>query len=551
MIYRLLYIALFLFGFTFCSVAQSHENEGVFAFAYDDNGKYKTDESIPEHKYQMAQEVFQNLVEAKGTRNMPVPNFVMMNSERRPAWAKPSEALVVLEEKAYDICTEMGADSLNAVSALIAHELIHYYEKHDWKTHFISNNENIGITHSEENPHEAMNLEMQADHLGGLLAHMAGYKTLGVLPGLLTKIYEDYQLDDESNRTYPSLENRRQIARNSEVLLTEHSRIFDMATYLTASGSYEKARSYLDYLLTETQFQSREIYNNIGVLSTLIAIDLFSAEEVKYIFPVELEMTTRLSTRNSNLVERNQLLDEAGAYFKNASVLDENYAPALLNQAIVFTLQNEFYDAEYFANKAKQIFSKNQNQNGTKNALVLLGIIEAMQENHTEAEKYFLESQSHLGRLNLCVLSEGQDCIEIERKKNTKQAVNVDEVDLNQLYAKIMQDQEQALLSIDINLYNSFHTIAKPQSEILLNLNHENMGNYIFYQIIKDPTIKYNNGKIGVGASSEILKNEMGTPSTEIFSSHQIVLNYKNENVLFIIDSNDKIKEWSLYKINP
>lgn len=550
MIYRLLYIAVLFIGITFCSLAQSHENEGVFAFAYDENGKMKSDESIPDHKYEQAEEVFQNLVEAKGNRNMPVPNFVMLNSERRPAWAKPSEALVVLEEKAYDICTQMGADSLNAISALIAHELIHYYEKHNWKSHFISKNENLGLTGTSENPQDAMDLEMQADHLGGLLAHMAGYKTLGVLPGLLTKIYEEYHLDDESNETYPSLENRRKIARNSEVLLTEHSRIFDMAVYLTASGSYEKAKSYLDYLLTETQFQSREIYNNIGVLSTLMAIDMFPAEEVKYLFPIELETTTRLTTRNSNLTERTKLLDEAGSYFKNAAILDEAYAPALLNQAIVFALQREFYDADYYANKAKHIFGKNLNQNGTKNAIVVLGIIEAMQENHSEAEQYFLDAKNQLGRLNLCLLNQEEDCIETKRKEYSKNQVQIDEVDLNQLYSKIMQDQEQALLSIDIDIYNSFHTIAKPQSEILLNLNHEQMGNYIFYQIIKDPTIKYEND-IGVGTPIEKLRNEMGTPTNEVFSSHQILMNYKQQNVFFIIDENDKIKEWSLYKINP
>lgn len=43
----------------------------------------------------------------------------------------PDKIQIGLEEKAYDICISFGADSLNALAALLGHELVHYFEKHD------------------------------------------------------------------------------------------------------------------------------------------------------------------------------------------------------------------------------------------------------------------------------------------------------------------------------------------------------------------------------------------------------------------------------------
>ena len=94
----------------------------------------------------------------------------------------PDKIQVVLDEKAYDICVSFGKDSLNALAALLAHELIHYYEKHDWSRHFAMNNENLETARQLERMGDGLKQETEADNLGGFMAFSVGYNTYGIMP---------------------------------------------------------------------------------------------------------------------------------------------------------------------------------------------------------------------------------------------------------------------------------------------------------------------------------------------------------------------------------
>ncbi len=548
-LHQLILMTIFLLVAQSDGFGQDSENEGVFAFAFNKFGSYATDASIPDKKIEKATRVFNMLVEAKGVKNMRRPTFIMQNAERRPAWTKPGDAIVVLEEKAYDICIETGKDSMNALAALLAHELIHYYEKHDWKQGFTHQIAEMSTGSSTGRGTNDLDLEFQADYMGGLLAHMAGYQTLGVMPELLKKIYDGYHLSELAEGAHPSLKNRKVIAQNSDLLLTKYSRIFDMSLYMTAIGQYDLARQYLDFLLVKTQFQSREIYNNIGVLSLLSAIDLFSADELKYHYPVELELTTRMSTRAGAHEMRTVLLEDALYNFKNASILDEAFSTAFLNLSTAYLLQNKVLDASYYAQKALEGYTATQDSHGISEANVLLGIIAAVQGESDKASDLFIAANSVLGRNNLCILK-GRDECGMSPERNTNNNSNiVDGVNLNQLYARIMQDKEQALLSIDIDEQNSFHSIAKPNSEILLNLNHNIMGDYTFFQLVNSPGINYQ-GVLEVGSSYDDVVGYFGQPSNEFCANDKCILNFNNHNLLLNMGQNRIVEGWILYKSN-
>ncbi len=536
------------------SMSVIEETTGVFAFAYNSSGKAATSAAIDASKYKTALGIFDKLIEAKGVKNMPRPTFIMDNAERRPAWTHPAKAIVVLEEKAFDLCVSLGKDSANAIAALLSHELIHYYEKHDWSDRFAT--ESGTLLHSDDatgaSPEliSEMALELQADHLGGLLAHMAGYKTLGVLPALLPKLYDAYNLEGERQDEYPSLDERRAIARTSDVMLTKHSRLFDMATYMIAAGSYDLALQYLDYLLVNTQFQSREIYNNIGVLYTLIAMEAMPASKLTYRLPLELDMKSRLATRSQESERIQELLDKAIYNFKNASILDKSYAPSLLNLASAYTLQENYFDASYHAQKALQLYKRADDERGISDAKVVLGIIAASEGDKEAAREHLLTAQSDLARINLCILRGSNDCLPAERKSRKSASYSdIDEVDLNQLYTRIMRDQEKALLSIELNATESFHTIAKEHSEILVSLSSTNMGAYEFYQVIKNEQITYATD-IRVGQSVDDVIKELGQPNTTYGSQGRSLLIYNNESLIIVLDDSEKIIEWCLFKSN-
>jgi len=155
--------------------AQSNDEER-FNYANHKKGKFETLLiKKHSHKYQVTHKVLMNLIKAKGDRRMPIPTLRISNSERYVAYAKPKDAIICLEEKAYDICTGFGKDSLNAIAALLAHELTHYYEKHNWTSHFIQDHKDLPLSEKLKGFDEKIKQETQADYLGGFLAYTAGY----------------------------------------------------------------------------------------------------------------------------------------------------------------------------------------------------------------------------------------------------------------------------------------------------------------------------------------------------------------------------------------
>ena len=96
---------------------------------------------VSSYKKNTAQKVFDDLLRARADFRMQTPTLVVSKKEGHIAAFDPDRIQVVLDEKAYDLCATFGKDSLNAIAALLGHELIHYYEKHDWRRHFARENE--------------------------------------------------------------------------------------------------------------------------------------------------------------------------------------------------------------------------------------------------------------------------------------------------------------------------------------------------------------------------------------------------------------------------
>ena len=315
-------------GFLFAQPETEEEIE--FAFIDNVDGKpgdmlfLKEEKYQNTYQYQVANQVFEALVEARGDFRMQKPTFKMAKSERSVAIAKPRKGEIMLEMKAYEVCTSFGEDSLNAIAALLSHELIHYYEKHQFSKHFAAENEGTSTGTKLKQLNERLKLETQSDYLGGFLAYSAGYQTLDIMPQFLDKVYKSYRLRD-TLRGYPPLQERKDLATNALEKLQSFIHIFETANYLTALQQYEQAKLYFDYILKD--YQSREIYNNVGVVAAQVGMQFVDAQLLKYGLPLELDVETRLSSgfRGSKEKETAQkVLEEALDYFEKASKLDEN-----------------------------------------------------------------------------------------------------------------------------------------------------------------------------------------------------------------------------------
>lgn len=526
--------------FSILCVFEMHAQDPVFAFAFSNEGKMAEEQDLDfGFKYDVANEILTHLIEAKGDRSKPKPTLVMSTSEQRPAWINLSTAEIHIEEKFYDICASMGADSANALAAVLAHELIHYYENHDWNQHRLA----FYTSDVEDRPsmEDHLHLEVQADQLGGFLAQMAGYPAPVVMSAVLPKVYEGYQLSTEKSELYPSLKDRVAIAEKSSAKLIELSALFEMSQYLTATGHYEKAAYYLQHILLKGKFTSRELYNNLGVLYACVATDLFTSKELPYYFPFILDTETRLNKR-ANPMDRQRILGAAKDAFEQANQLDKDYFPAKINLACVQALLQEYDKAQATLKELVPPTSILKAKKAT-----VQGIIWALQGERKKAKKEFKLAHQlnddEITSYNLDVISKK----EISHAGAPFQSIDcqMGEVNLEQLFSRIMRDEEKASLEVPLSENNYFYTIDKEDSQILIDLLFNDTEDHIFYQ--KGTHLSVEGTSLRKGQSSEELHSILGEPTKTLQATKGRFRVYLHHQIIIKFDDLDRAQMFILH----
>ncbi|MBE2206436.1 MAG: hypothetical protein IAE84_02565 [Saprospiraceae bacterium] len=390
-------------GLLFILNAMCAQEEHAFAFVLNPSGSAGL-QAAAAYKFEVANKVYKDLLQARGDARQQSPELVMTNGARYVAWMDPKKIRIGMEEKAYDVCVQFGADSLAAMAALLAHELTHYYEKHDWNRNFAHSHSGLKAAKAIGEIDEGIKQETQADYMGGVLAFSAGYDVYGVMPRLLEQIYRSYGLPD-TLKGYPSLPERVAVSQDAMRRLLDLQTVFETARYLSILENYESAAQYHRYILQD--FQSREIYNNAGVNLALAALPYFSTAELGYILPFELDAHSRLhslkSVQSDRLEVRKALLDEAIQQFDRAILLDPKYAPAYLHKACVYAVNGEWEEAAFWMKKGRRLAAAPQ----VAGFEVLEGVLHAMQGDTAKAQTVLATAHQRgnvLAGINLDVL---------------------------------------------------------------------------------------------------------------------------------------------------
>lgn len=286
--------------------------------------------------------IFERLVMARGDARTPPPKFVF--SRQNLHGASSADGTITLEETAYDVCMSFGDRADAALAGILAHELIHYYNGHEWEDGFISlvdaDRQENGLSEIVGEDNTALTKdEIEADYLGGFLAHLAGYPSTRVMPEVLAGIYVAYKLPEKLTN-YPSLPERQTVALSTADRLDVLVNVFEVGNLLAALGRYEEALPYYTFLLGE--FQSRELYNNQGVLYAMAALSHFDPAGLPHVYPFQLDFQSRMTTGSRNLTHdrglREAMLQEGIKMFETAVLLDEDYLPGYLNLACAKSL---------------------------------------------------------------------------------------------------------------------------------------------------------------------------------------------------------------------
>ncbi|PHN03592.1 hypothetical protein CRP01_25355 [Flavilitoribacter nigricans DSM 23189 = NBRC 102662] len=517
---------------------------GTFAFASKASGQAEKGKAT-DYKYTTAKKVFDALVDGQGDFRQRRPELVMKNSERYVAWAMPGKAEIGLEELAYDICASFGADSLNALAALLTHELVHYYEKHDWSRHFVKQNEDLPTAQKLEKLEEGLKLEAQADYLGGFMAYSVGFQVHGVMPELLKKVYAEtgYDLPEEIEG-YPSLKDRIAMSEQAMSRLAELQVVFEMATYLNLLGYYEDADLYYQYILGD--FQSRDIYNNAGVTALLTALPHFTKKEMPYGLPIELDPKSRLETNNTRVTdqERKERIQRALDYFDRALLLDQHYAPAFLNKAAAYVLQEDWEEANYWIRKASK---EELNEKMSADLLVLKGIIAARQEDPEGAREWWeqaAEKNSDLAGINLQVLKDGP----LQEQSNAvmgfvTKTEQIEDLEIEQYLVDTAPDQV-----IEINVHKACGFHLREHSRIFSHLV-DGGKEYLIVQVVGPDFTGSTMEGIEIGEDLQSLEEKYGVSDQRVQTPEGVFVVYPERSMFFQLHAEDGVQGWGIYRL--
>ncbi|OAV43637.1 hypothetical protein [Lewinella sp. 4G2] len=329
-----------------------------------------------------ARAVFDRLVMARGDARTPDPIFVFSPLKRSAASA--NDGTITLEEAAYDVCLGFGERADDALAGILAHELVHYYEGHEWEDGFISLVDGDGDAAATvaENSAAFTKDEIEADYLGGFLAHLAGYRSTRLMPRLLAAVYNTYDLPEEL-ADYPPLSERQSIALRTADKLDQLVNAFEVGNLLAALGRYEDGLTYYQFILKD--FQSRELYNNLGVLYAMAALEHFDPAALPMVYALQLDFESRMATGTRGLTQdvafREALLAEAIKALESSVSLDGEYASGYLNLAAAQSLlAHSFRQSPGNAANAEEQFEKAED-------LLLAAQLSARRAGRTQAAK--------------------------------------------------------------------------------------------------------------------------------------------------------------------
>ena len=289
--------------------------------------------SFADNCNETVKDIYQNIITSIGNNSLYPPELHFSDETRSVAYM--SSKGITIEQKAIDLFC--GKDNFeDKIAYVIAHELAHYYLEHSWMSNTgLSYASSIGefVEDSSYDIDQRKLSESQADLYAGFYGQIAGYNTLSHAEVALSAIYEGYALSKEL-KGYPSFDERLIIIDSKKELANNLSIIFELGNVLLMSKEYSLAKTCYEFIL-KSKFNSREIYNNLGLSYLLYGISISDEIVAKLVYPVFIDQQTRADISTTRSVSSNhnpnEMLINSRKQFEKALLLDRDYIPAQQN----------------------------------------------------------------------------------------------------------------------------------------------------------------------------------------------------------------------------
>lgn len=478
------------------------------------------------------QQIFTQLTTVVGDYSQTLPKVVIRPQKRFGASYRRSENTIFIEQAAIDICATFGADASSAIAFLLGHELTHYYQKHEWQeTGFLTSTATF-----QKNIHH----EKEADTYSTFLTYLAGYNSVEILPQLLEKIYEAYELKGKTLIAYPSLSERKLLARGVCKTVQGLIDIYQAANYLYALGKYEEALVSYEYLLKYVKY--KELYNNIGLCALYTVLPILK-RDFPFTYPLTLDATIPL--RASGSFAKEILIQKAISNFLIAVTYDESYFLSYLNLACAYDLNRQFKEVKPLLTRMQKLAIESKQE---QQITILEGILAFRQGNKILANSYFLEVKSKASFPDLVTIAQ----ININLM-NGKQLEKIPQPALPLLEDKI--EGINLLFYENKSKETSYILRDRPLDRKLLSIQKlKDSKIYVFYTNEQFLKIQMSNAleqktKQGIRVNSDITQIELAYLNT----TQRLVPHLKgfylllpSKGLLFNLNENNKVTEWGI-----
>ena len=359
------------------------------------------------------EEIFNNIIVSIGNKSLLEPELHFIDEERRGAYL--SEESITVEEKVIKLfCGEENFE--DKIAFILAHELAHYYLQHGWMIDTglsFASEVRKDLRYRNQTYEEVKEAESQADIYAGFYGLIAGYNVLEHAENTMDRIYESYGFP-RSSKHYPTYNDRIKIINDKKVQAEKLANIFEVANVLLKFGKYSLSKDYYETIL-KSKFNSREIYNNLGLSYLMYGISISDDDKAKLLYPVYLDEQTRLDlskTRASFTSSAEKMIKKSQNYFERSNDLDPNYLPSKQNKFVSrFLLANSSLERENVLNQIELSDLNNEIKNDFKVIHAILNKVKI------KKIKKIAQKGSYISQLNITEL----DNIEEE-------VVNQDEV---------------------------------------------------------------------------------------------------------------------------
>jgi len=518
--------------------------------------------------------VYNRLVQARGDFRYPVPEFAITQDTFTVARIYYKDPVrIFLSEKAFEVCESFGNQSEAAIAFLLGHELTHYYEKHAWRSDFASDNADLGIakaldslfieikkTKKDTNfqnrvrrfddlllEFKDVELEAQSDYLGGFMAYSAGYGSLAIGPKVIGSLYKAFGLSDHMEGYVTRTEREAMSSRSAE-RMNDLVDVFDMANLLASIGKYDEAYQFYRTLLIE--YQSREVYNNVGVTAMLQALKFFTDQELVYRYPIQMDLEMASSRGPDEITKRNKLLVHAIQHFESAISLDPNYAPAYVNKACALALMGDTLRARFYAEVEAKKVAIGKYAKSAHDIEILLGILDALSgTNAGEAkarERFSSIANLEDGGLAAYNLAKLKKKTLPDLPSPPDAPVEEEKIDGMEVYLLESPTADKKILNVGADMEFIRDSKKGPHSQLF--------GAGGIKMLITNPMYPLKTARgIGIGASRADIEKAYGTAPRSIRTPNGEILAYDDSRaILFILKGStpkeQKLERWVLFK---